>query len=41
MLKPEKKPEVLPIQPELPLQPQAQPEPDLNDLVKLLQKQIK
>ena len=40
MLEPKKKPEVLPIQLELPLQLQVQPEPDLNDLIKLLQKQI-
>ena len=41
MLEPEKKPEVLLIQSKLFPQLQAQPEPDLNDLIKLLQKQIK
>ena len=40
MLELEKKPEVLPIQSELPPQPQTQPEPDLNNLIKSLQKQI-
>ena len=37
---PEPEPEVLPIQPELPLPLPTLPEPNLNDLIKLLQKQI-
>src|SRR5207237_10037493 len=36
----ESQPKILPIQPELPSQPQAQLEPDQNELIKLLQQQV-
>ena len=36
----ESQPKILPIQSELPSQPQVQPEPDQSELIKLLQQQI-